>query len=372
MIKILHTADLHLGKEFKHLKDFGKRVREAIQLSFSKIVDLAIEKRVDTFIIAGDLFDSNMVSSKTVGSVIQQLNRLKGIPVYIVPGTHDCYDSSSIYRRKEFDDIGVTIFRDQNPTAIKFDKLNLAVHARANVTNLGDTSPLQGLVPDKEKTFNIAIAHGAIKIESKHNPNEYAIGIQEISKSGMSYVALGHWHKCADYSSGKTKAWYAGSPETLQFEDGDLSGYVLLVNLGKDECKIDKLKIGRYIWQEGDIDISTYPAIDQLKHKILSYSGPDKTIKVSIRGLISPDNTIDFVELNEELKDQFAFLRLESSAVHSVISDKIDDLFPEKTLGYNFIKTLKSKMEGLPSERKAILEEALRKGIALISGSLKI
>lgn len=372
MIKILHTADLHLGKEFKHLKGFGKSLREAIQQSFSKIVDVALEKRVDIFIIAGDLFDSNMVSTKTIGSVIQQLNRLKGIPVCIVPGTHDCYDPSSIYRRKDFDDTGATIFRDENPTTVKFDKLNLAIHARANMTNLGEASPLQGLMPDKEKAFNIAIVHGAIKIESKHHPNEYAIDIQEISKCGMNYVALGHWHKCADYSSAKTKAWYAGSPETLQFEDGNSSGYVLLVNLDRDECKIEKLKIGRYIWQEVDIDISTYPSVEQLKYKILSYSGSEKAVKVTIRGLISPNNTIDFVELSEELKDQFAFLRLESSAVHAVIPDKINDLFPEKTLGYNFIKTLRSKMEGLPPERKAMLEEALRKGIALISGSLKI
>jgi len=372
MIRILHTADLHLGKEFKHLGDFGKNLRDAMKMSFTKIIDLAIEKRVDLVLIAGDLFDSNLVSSKTVNFVIQQLRRIKEIHVCIIPGTHDCYDNSSVYRRKEFDDTGPIIFRDRNSSFRKFDRLNLVVHAKANITNLGQMSPLHGIIPDKEKAFNIAMAHGAIKIEGKYNPDEYAIDIQEITNSGMNYIALGHWHRCADYSSGNTKAWYPGSPETLQFEDGSLSGYVLLISLDKNICEIERVKVGKYNWQEIDIDVSTYPTVEQLKRKILSYAGSDKVAKVDLSGLITPDNTIDFSDLNEELKGKFAFLRIESSAVHPAIPDNIDNLFLAKTVGHNFVKVLKAKMENVPPERKGILEEALRKGIALISGSLRI
>lgn len=374
MLKILHTADLHLGKDFKYLGEFGKELRETIKHTFSKIIDLALDREVDLLLISGDLFDSNKVSSKLVGYILDELKRLNEIPVCIIPGTHDCYDLNSMYRRNEFThNLGnIFIFRDPASTTKIFKGLNVAIHAKANTTNLGSESPLKDLKPSKDVAFNIALAHGSIKIEGKYNPDEYVIDPKEIENSGMDYLALGHWHKCAEYSFGQTKAWYSGSPETLQFEDRDESGYVLIMNLDEENCEVEKIKIGKYNWQELNIDTSIYPPTTQLKHRILNYKGTNKIIKVCLKGLISPDNPIDFTELEEELKTHFAFLRIDSSDVHPDIPRNLNSLFPRGTVGYNFVKILKTEIENSSNERKEILEEALRKGVALLLGKLRL
>ncbi|XOB42296.1 MAG: metallophosphoesterase family protein [Candidatus Nealsonbacteria bacterium] len=374
MIKILHTADLHLGKEFKFLSEFGKELRETVKNTFSNIIELAIEKEIDLLLISGDLFDSNKVSSDLLGYVIDNFKKLKGITVCIIPGTHDCYDSSSVYRRDEFiHNLGnVSILKDSKPATKIFKELDIAVHSKANITNLGSESPLKGLKPSKETALNIALAHGSIKIEGKYNPNEYIINQKEIENSGMDYIALGHWHKCAEYSLGKTKAWYSGSPETLQFEDREKSGFVLLIELDKKICNIEKIKTGKYDWKEINIDTSVYPTADSLKKKILDYQGKDKIVRFHLKGLVSLDNSIDFFELENELKNNFAFLRIDSSKVHSDIPANVDNLFPAKTIGYNFIQILKEEIKKLPEERKGIYDEALRKGVALLLGKLKL
>jgi DNA repair exonuclease SbcCD nuclease subunit len=374
MIKILHTADLHLGKDFKGLGGFGEELRETIKHTFSKIIDLALERKIDLLLISGDLFNSNKVSSKLVGYVVDELRRLNGIPTCIIPGTHDCYDSNSVYRRNEFtnDLENIFIFRNSTPTTKIFERLNVAIHGRANITNLGSESPLKGLNPNKDMAFNIALAHGAIKIEGKYNLDEYAIDPKEIESSEMDYIALGHWHKCTEYSSGKTRAWYSGSPETLQFEDKDESGYVLLVNLDENNCMVEKIKIGGYSWQELNIDTSIYPPSAQLTQQILNYKGENKIVRVYLEGIISSDNSIDFSELEEELKNHFAFLRIDSSNVHPDIPINLNSLFPQGTIGHNFVQSLKIEIENSSQERKEILEEALRKGVALLSGKLRL
>src|SRR5215218_7377884 len=59
MLRILHTADVHLGARHADLGEQASAQRERQFGAFKASVDLAISKKVDVFLIAGDLFDSN-------------------------------------------------------------------------------------------------------------------------------------------------------------------------------------------------------------------------------------------------------------------------------------------------------------------------
>ena len=52
-MKILHTADWHLGKKL----DFFSRLKEQVEV-MQEIESIADEQQVDAIIIAGDLFDN--------------------------------------------------------------------------------------------------------------------------------------------------------------------------------------------------------------------------------------------------------------------------------------------------------------------------
>ncbi|MBM3149586.1 MAG: hypothetical protein FJZ88_06130, partial [Chloroflexi bacterium] len=106
MIKLLHTADIHLGREFPLLGEKGKEYRNQLVTTFDKIIDLAIKENVSLLLIAGDLFDTNRVHGIVVAKVLSAFRKLeeRGVPICILPGTgtHDSYGEDSIYRFVRF------------------------------------------------------------------------------------------------------------------------------------------------------------------------------------------------------------------------------------------------------------------------------
>ena len=69
MLRLLHTADVHLGARHGDLGEQAAAQRERQFAAFRRSVDLAIEERVDLFLIAGDLFDSNTQPRRSVERV---------------------------------------------------------------------------------------------------------------------------------------------------------------------------------------------------------------------------------------------------------------------------------------------------------------
>ena len=59
MLRLLHTADVHLGARHADLGNQAAAQRERQFAAFRATIDLALGEQVDALLIAGDLFDSN-------------------------------------------------------------------------------------------------------------------------------------------------------------------------------------------------------------------------------------------------------------------------------------------------------------------------
>src|ERR1044072_2720230 len=132
MLRIIHTADVHLGARHDDLGEQASAQRERQFAAFKATIDLALTEKVDLFLIAGDLFDSNVQPRRSVERGAAELRRLAdaGIRTVIIPGTHDCFDRASIYRAYDFaalagrtpDDGLITIIDPDHP-AVPFAQL---------------------------------------------------------------------------------------------------------------------------------------------------------------------------------------------------------------------------------------------------------
>ena len=94
--RFLHTADLHLGTPFSGLakqlpQEWLRRVQAASYKAFDRIVDIALEERVDFVTVAGDLFDSTRVPMAVQFELARGFERLRGadIRVFVSHGNHD-------------------------------------------------------------------------------------------------------------------------------------------------------------------------------------------------------------------------------------------------------------------------------------------
>jgi exonuclease SbcD len=82
-LKVLHTADVHLGLDGYVADPHTRRYRDIIHQAFRTVVDVAIQENVDLLLIAGDLFDSNRPSADVVDFAIQELRRV-GRPIALM------------------------------------------------------------------------------------------------------------------------------------------------------------------------------------------------------------------------------------------------------------------------------------------------
>lgn len=101
MVRILHTADLHLDYGFtpgllpyNRIKD---RRRDLLE-TFDRIIGIAKDERAELLLISGDLFEHRYIQTSTVNYVNQKLKGLSETYVFILPGNHDPYHLIHYYK----------------------------------------------------------------------------------------------------------------------------------------------------------------------------------------------------------------------------------------------------------------------------------
>ncbi|HML27159.1 MAG TPA: metallophosphoesterase, partial [Methanomethylovorans sp.] len=91
-IKIIHTADTHIGYRQYHS---DVRRQDFLQ-AFSAVIDDAIKMKVDAVVHAGDLFDSRTPSLEDILDTMKLFSRLKvaDIPLLAIVGNHESKQST--------------------------------------------------------------------------------------------------------------------------------------------------------------------------------------------------------------------------------------------------------------------------------------
>src|SRR5207302_257632 len=100
MLKILHTADWHVGRSFGQFEpdDARKLARDRLSV-IDRILGLADQYDVDAVLCAGDLFDSPCPEEDWWVSLAASFRRQKTWkrPVVLLPGNHDPLMENSVY-----------------------------------------------------------------------------------------------------------------------------------------------------------------------------------------------------------------------------------------------------------------------------------
>ena len=388
MLKLLHASDIHIGAKFSSFGEKAAAQRQALLDAFAKIIDLAISEQVQLLLIAGDLFDSNFPSYQSVSFVKDQLKKLDnaGIRAVILPGTHDCLSRDSIFKRENFTagnprtqraeqlshDGNAHIFIFDNPeeTRKEFPELDLTIFGKPNLSNKSPDSPLAFLkVRDSKSKYKIAMAHGSVQIEGKAAPDDLPISFQDIADSGMDYIALGHWHGAQDFSSGKVKAWYAGSTEiTYQEGKGGLGqGYALIVEIGQNGTNVSPIKITDKEIKEINFDLQMLDK-EALYQEIEKLANPNLILSASLTGFADAENLLSFQKIEEDFQNKFFYIKVKNN-----LSLRLEDIdsrnYPEELILGQFVRVMQDKISKASSdEEKSILKDALQIGIAELEG----
>lgn len=367
MIKLLHIADVHLGKTFRMLGRRGALQRRAVQEAFERAVAVAGEHRVQMAVIAGDLFDSPKPPETTIQFVVRQLRRLDdaGIRTAIIAGNHDLGPDGFVGAASQLRAAipSLLLFGPDAETKVIPD-LELAVIGRSADPDAGE-SPLAGWPKGRTARFVVGLAHGSVyragQVEGRHT-----IHPQEIRDLGLDYLALGDWHSAFQVLPAPPACWYAGAPEWLAF-DQDNAGHVLLVEISAPhEAKVTPIRTGRRLAQRLELNAADLDEAE-LRRLIEQAADPELVCDVVLGGVVPLQRMIDTEALERDLADRFFRLRVYNRA-HVWIDDAALADLPEQTVLGKFARVMRQRIAEANEEQRPVLEEALQVGVALLSG----
>ena len=255
-ITFLHAADIHLDSPLRGLERYegapAERIRGASRKAFVRLIDLAIEKRVDFVAIAGDLYDGNWPDYNTGLFLVRELGRLRdsGIRVVMIAGNHDA--ANKMTRSLRLPENVVLLGHDR-PQTERFESIGAAIHgqsfAKRDVTeNLASRYPRgdSGLV-------NVGLLHTSLGGAEGHE--RYAPCTSEDLKSrNYDYWCLGHVHNRQD-PCGDVPAYFSGNIQGRHVrETGEKGCLLVTIGPGGVDKEFHRLDVVR--WERLAVDLT--------------------------------------------------------------------------------------------------------------------
>jgi exonuclease SbcD len=382
MTRLLHMADVHLGARHRDLGAAAQQQRERQFAAFRRAIDTAIDRKVDAVLIAGDLFDSNAQPQRSVEKAASELRRLadQGIPAVIIPGTHDCYDQTSIYRSLDLETLAglpegsgqITVLTPQKPEVV-LHAADTVVFGRIFDTKKAPRSALAGFdsSSDTRAKHRVGMIHGALIIPGVVDSDDVTFTTDEIAASGLHYLALGHWHSFTQGRAGDTTWAYSGAPEPVAV-DQDRAGQVLIVELadpaGSRPPTVEPVTVGRTRFRPVPIDAANVHSQADLERELrASYADPDTILEVRISGITPEDVEIHADELEASLGPSFLGVRVRDESIAGLPDGP---MAPADTISGAFTRDLRARIERADAagqaDQAAELREVLRLGHVLL------
>lgn len=253
-MRFVHIADVHLDTPFAgRSPELRERLRSACREAFSRAVDLALEEKAHAFLVAGDLFDADLLSLQTEGFLLDQVRRLAegGVKVVYATGNHD--PGRGAHGSLPWPP-NVTVARSSEPVTTEVRDAQDRLVGR--ITAAGHESPrvtedlAAGFPTPRGEVPEVALLHTRVRgspAADEHRP--YAPSeLATLRSSGYDYWALGHVHRRQALSD-SPPVHYPGNVQGRTPAETGPRG-CLLVDLGDPSApRIDFRPLGPVRWE---------------------------------------------------------------------------------------------------------------------------
>jgi DNA repair exonuclease SbcCD nuclease subunit len=232
--RFLQLSDLHLGRPFTWLPTPVAEQRRAEQRDLLwRAVEAAIERKLDAILIAGDLFDGEVVDRETVARAVECVSQPGCPPVFIAPGNHDCFSRSTFY----YDNRRLAA-AGQAPWPAHvhvFDRPAFTAKGLPGRDDVlvwgrcvdGNVDASERVLADDRPTLDggrlhVLLFHGSRDGSLPPGKRMTApFDDDELLAWGADYAALGHYHRPATIldEDGVIRGAYSGSPLALAIDE---------------------------------------------------------------------------------------------------------------------------------------------------------
>lgn len=332
MIKIIHMADMHLGRKFASLSNEKANIRRRELLeTFEQILLTAKTQQIDALLIAGDLFDSND-DALLISAVREKFAQLEEINIFIAAGNHDW----NAYSNEKWS-ANVHVFG----TELEKVTIGDADIYGASFANIHQEQSLLKKIDCSENNASILVMHGNL-VGKDANPLDKDLLRQ------FDYAALGHIHAYSGIiRQGPSAYAYAGFPEPTGFDDEGRGG-ILLGRVGKGTADLERIQTTKREYCHIEANITD--CIDNLDiaELIRGRIEADNLYRVVLRG--NPNNFSLSLEYIASCLKNFCF-DLSISQQKSVDYSRLANDYSLKGM---FVKRMLQLIETAPEKEKYV------------------
>ncbi len=311
-MKFLHTADWQIGMKAVHVGAVGQRVRDERLATARRVVQAAKNANADFILVAGDTFEDNGVDRVLIQKVADILAEF-GSPVYVIPGNHDPLVPGSVWEHPAWKSHRqIHILTQADPVEVPGGLL-YPCPARENRSG---RNPAAWINTDGARGIRIGLAHGTVE-GVFHEESDYPIPRDAALRTGLDYLALGHWHSTALYSvpDGSVRMAYSGTHEPTKFGERD-SGNVLLVEIpgAGAPSVVTSVHVGGLRWTVIEEDLREPGDLVRVREKIEALENPKTTLlDLRLGGLLSAEDRDELLRLQELLTARFLCGRINAA-----------------------------------------------------------
>ena len=411
MVRLIHTADLHLDSAFssRFSKEEAEERRRNLLIAWNKLLQYGIERRVQAILISGDLFDSPVVSRSTMEIFLSSIRKNPEISFFYLRGNHD---TKNTFRFRDFLLMNLFLFSKEGKKYRLKEKLVLLgqefygterrnefpeepygterrsefpeeSYGTESLLELPEEpeelveeellSPssakdaVQSIWNLKEEDCNILMLHGALREGGSEVQNEQGISLKQLSRYPIHYLALGHIHKREEGKCGSLNYIYPGCLQGRGFdEEGEKGFYYVEIEEETKEIKAEFVPLKEGAFRIIPLFLSeedgTLDAEEKIRESLKKEGAEAKdSVRIILKGEKRAEEERNLRYLEKQLEEEYAYIEIKEE---TKLKLRKEEFIHEKGLKGEFLRMV-SESESLSEEEK---EKLMILGIGLLQG----
>ena len=404
MVKLIHTADLHLDSAFRSrfTKEEAENRRQKQLMAWKELLSFAVEKKVQGILIAGDLFDSPVVSHGTMDFFLSTISEHPEISFFYLRGNHD---TENTFRYQENLPKNLFLFSEKGKkyrlndrlllAGVEYGTKDISFGENEGATQGAGQAAEQGVGQEnahgaealskseseseeeskflklKEEDCNILLLHGALyqgTPKGEAVQGEEGIFLKNLEKLPLSYIALGHIHKGGEGKLNNGALWaYPGCLQGRGFDEEGERGFLYLkVEEEKKEIRKEfiPIKQGEFRILEIELleDEGTLACLKKIEVEMEKAGiAKEDSLRIILKGKKGVEQERNLRYLQLQLQDSVFFLEIRDECE---LSWNREEAMKEKSLKGEFLRVL-AAADNLSKEEQ---EEIIALGMGLLQG----
>ncbi len=334
-LRIVHTADWHLGRSFATFRDdLAARLVEARLDAIDAVARHARARGAEHVLVAGDVWDHETPSERTLLQPLDRLARAADLVWWLLPGNHDPARPSGLWERLHRLGLpsNVRACTAAEPVALTAAAWLLPAPLATRRPAVDPTAGLDDMVTPPG-AIRLGLAHGPTASFAEDDGRAAPIAIDRARTAGLAYLALGDWH---GQQQVEARTWYAGTPEPDRFPQNE-PGSCLVVSIAGPTAPavVESVATARFRWRRMRLEWIPGLGWEALERLAGDAAVPaDRTlVQLAVAGTIGLAERAEWQARLARLGDRLAHLAVEDDSLVTLVdAPDLDALGPDAGL----------------------------------------